>query len=173
MKNNMKKTKKYLLLLGLLALSSLALGSCGYSTKPAYNASVKTVSVPIFENKTFRREWEFRLTEAICKNIEYRTPYKIAPKGKADTVLTGTLTEVSENVLTRRFGTSVPRETQLVMIVNFTWKDARNNRILVDRKDFNRTSTELPQLGERVADAEQIAIERLAAAIVDQMQTDW
>ncbi len=43
---------------------------CGYSSKSLYNKSVTTVAVPIFTNKTFRREWEFRLTEAVDKNIE-------------------------------------------------------------------------------------------------------
>jgi len=43
----------------------------------------------------------------------------------------------------------------------------------VERKQFNRSSTEIPQIGERVADAEQWAIERLAYAIVDQMKQDW
>jgi hypothetical protein len=138
-----------------------------------YNSSVRTVAVPIFTNKTFRREWEFKLTEAIDKNIESRTPYKVASRKSADTVLSGEIVDIQENVLTRRFGTSLPRETQITVVVNFTWKDLRSGRILVERKSFNRSSTEIPQIGERVDDAEQLAIERLAAAIVDQMQADW
>jgi hypothetical protein len=43
----------------------------------------------------------------------------------------------------------------------------------VERKDFNRTATEIPQLAETADDAEQLAIERLAAAIVDQLQVEW
>jgi hypothetical protein len=150
-----------------------AFASCGYSSHPAYNQSVRTVAVPIFENHTFRREWEFRLTEAIDKNIEYRTPYKIASRKDADTILTGQIVDIQENVLTQRFGTDLPRETELTVVVNFVWKDQRSGKILVERKSFNRSATEIPQLGERVVDAEQMAIEKLAAAIVDQMQSDW
>ena len=158
----------------LLALAALLpLGSCGYSSKPTYMKSVRTVAVPIWGNKTFRRDWEFRLTEAIDKNIEMRTPYKIAPLADADTVLEGTISSISETVLTRRFGINLPRENQLTVVVSFTWKDQRSGRILVERASFNRGSTEIPQIGERVADAEQLAIERLAAGIVDQLQTDW
>ena len=159
-------------LLGLLACC-LMLGSCGYSSKSLYNKSVHTISVPIFANKTFRREWEMRLTEAICKNIEARTPYKIASGKNADTQLTGTITNIQESVLTERFSTNLPRETQVTVIVDFTWKDVRSGKELVIRKDFNRSATEIPQIGERVEDAEQLAIERLAAAIVDQLQSDW
>ncbi len=156
----------------LLMVADLAAG-CGYSTKPPFNASVRTVAVPIFANKTFRREWEFRLTEAIDKNIEFRTPFKIAARKDADTLLTGEIMQIQENILTRRFATNLPRESELTVVVNFTWKDLRSGRILVERKRFNRQATEIPQIGERVEDAEQLAIERLAAAIVDQMQSDW
>lgn len=156
-----------------LFISGVALlSSCGYSSRPLYNSAYKTVAVPIFTNKSFRREWEFRLTEAIDKNIEYRTPYKVVSQDKADTVLTGEITSIDENVLTERTGTILPRESQLTVVVSFTWKD-RNGRVLVERKGFNRSATEIPQIGERVDDAEQAAIENLAAAIVDQLRTDW
>ncbi len=157
----------------MITLAGLGLTGCGYSSKPPFNESVKTVSVPIFVNKTFRREIEFRLTEAIDKNIEYRTPYKLAARQDADTLLTGEIVRVEENVLTRRFGTNLPRESELTIVVNFTWKDLRSGRVIVERKNFNRYATEIPQIGERVDDAEQLAVERLATAIVDQMQSDW
>lgn len=156
-----------------LALFLLTTASCGYSTKPTYMKSVRTVAVPIFENKTFRRDWEFRLTEAIDKNIESRTPFKIAPEGEADTILSGAIVKIDESVLTRRYGLNLPQESQLTVVVNFVWKDTRNGRIIVERKEFARSATEIPQLNERVMDAEQLAIERAAAAIVDQLQTDW
>ena len=156
----------------ILLLACMMLASCGYQSRPLYNRSYQTVAVPIFTNKSFRREWEFRLTEAVAKNIEARTPYKIAKQGSADTVLTGEIVDIQENVLTRRLGTDLPRETQLTVIVNFTWKD-KAGRVIVERKGFNRSATEIPQIGDRVEDAQQLAVERMAAAIVDQMQTDW
>jgi hypothetical protein len=151
----------------------LLLNSCNYSSKPPYSTSVHTIAVPVWGNKTFRREWEFRLTEAIDKNIEFRTPYKIASQKNADTVLTGDIIDIQENVLTRRFGTELPRESEVTILVNFQWKDLRSGRVIVDRRAFNRSATEIPQIGERIDDAQQLAIERLAAAIVDQLQSDW
>jgi outer membrane lipopolysaccharide assembly protein LptE/RlpB len=157
----------------LLLLAAVGLSSCGYTSHSLYNTAVHTISVPIFVNKTFRREWEFRLTEAIDKNIEYRTPYKLTRERSADTVLTGEIVEIQENVLTRRYGTILPRENQITIVVNFTWRDVRTGRVLVERRNFNRSATEIPKIQERVEDAEQLAVERLAAAIVDQLQTDW
>lgn len=161
-----------LLIALLVALAALPAG-CGYSSKTLYTTSYRTISVPIFGNKTFRRDWEFRLTEAIDKNLEARTPYKLAPRAKADTVLTGEIVDISETPLTRRYGTNLPRETELVVIVNFTWKDAKTGRTLLERKMFARGATEIPQLGERVVDTEQLAVERCAYAIVSQLQKDF
>ncbi|MCL2639846.1 MAG: LPS assembly lipoprotein LptE, partial [Phycisphaerales bacterium] len=150
----------------------LASNGCNYSTEPLYNASVQTVAVT-FTNKTFRREWEFRLQEAVDKNIETRTPYKITSTKNADTLLIGEIVDIQESVLTRRSGTILPRETELIILVNFTWKDLRSGRVLLERKHFNRSATEIPQIGERIGDAEHLAIERLAHAIVDQMKKEW
>jgi hypothetical protein len=156
-----------------MTFAFLALNSCGYSSKPLYNSAYRTIAVPIFANKTFRREWEFRLTEALDKAIESRTPYKIVSQDKADTVLSGEIVTISQDVLSNRYGTVLPRESQLTMAVNFIWKD-RSGRVLVERSNFNRSATEIPQIGERVVDAEQLAVERLASAIVDQLQSsDW
>jgi hypothetical protein len=161
------------LLAALLLIAAPLAGSCGYSSKPLYNSAYRTVAVPIFGNRTFRREQEQRLTEALAKAIEHRTPYKLTTADKADTLLTGEIVDIDEDVLTRRQGTLLPRESQLTIAVNFTWKD-RAGRLLVERRNFNRSATEIPQIGERIQDAQQRAIENLANAIVDQMQkNDW
>jgi hypothetical protein len=164
------RSRMLLMLLG----AALLLGSagCGYSTKPLYNPAYRTVSVPVFGNKSFRSGWEERLTEAVKKNVEARTPYRVAAQGKADTILSGEILDDPKTVLTRRLGTLLPRESQFTVLVNFTWKD-RTGKVLVERKEFTRSATDIQQLGERAEDAEQWAIERLAAAIVDQMQSDW
>jgi hypothetical protein len=158
----------------MIAALVSAAGGCGYSSKSLYTSAYKTVSVPIFKNHTFRKELEFRLTEAIDKNIEARSPYKVVGDRKqADTVLTGEIESADETVLTGRSGINLPRETDLILTVSFTWKDARTGRVLLERKKFIRAATEIPQLGERIADAEQRAVEEAAFAIVTQMQKDF
>lgn len=157
----------------VLAILTMLPAGCGYSSKPLYRTSVKTISVPIFQNKTYNRDWEFRLTEAICKNIEYRTPFKIVRGDRADTELTGTITDINQDVLTRRFNLNLPRESEITVAVTFQWKDLRTGRILVKRTNFSRSATDIPQIGERANDATQLAVERLAEAIVEQLQTEF
>src|SRR5262245_45600048 len=47
----------------------------GYSTKPLHDTEIRTVRVPIFENRTFRRGLEFDLTKEVIRQIEQKTPY--------------------------------------------------------------------------------------------------
>ena len=49
----------------------------GYTTRPNYDECIKTVYVPIFDNKTFRRGMEFDLTRAVIREIEAKTPFKV------------------------------------------------------------------------------------------------
>jgi hypothetical protein len=158
----------------MIAAMTLLLAGCGYSSKSLYTTAYKTVHVSIFDNKTFRKEVEFRLTEAVDKNIEARTPYKLSSDKKyADTILTATIVDIQELPLSRRYQTNLPRETQIVITVDFSWRDAKTGRQLVQEKAFHRGATEIPELGERIGDAQQLAIEELAYAIVSQMQKDF
>ena len=157
---------------GILVLTLLAIlpAGCGYTMKSIYPAGIHTVAVPIWKNNTFRRGLEFRLTEAIDKNIESRTPYRLVPMNQADTELTGTIETVIEGVLSNSFQTNLPQETQITLVVNFTWRNLRTGAVLSRRVNFAASSTEIPQIGQQLPDAEQMAVERMAKAVVNQMQ---
>ncbi len=157
----------------LVAVAGMALAGCGYTARSIYPTDIATVAVPVFKNTTFRRNLEFELTEAIDKNIEARTPYKISGESHADSILTGKIVSVQENVLTNRLQNNLPQETQVTIVVNFTWKDTRTGKVLVRRVNFARSSTTVPQIGQRLADAENAAIDSLARSIVDEMQMPW
>lgn len=152
---------------------TLALGGCGYTTASLYNSSIKTVAVPMWRNQTFRRQLQFKLTEAIDKNIEARTPFRLASRSTADSVLTGTIVSVQENVLNSNFQTNLPQQTQVTIAVDFTWSDLRSGKVLEVRKNFSASASEVPAIGTQLPDAEQIVIERLARRIVDSMQKPW
>ncbi len=160
-------------ILWLLSFLTMLPAGCGYTMNSIYPSGIHTVAVPIWKNRTFRRGLEFRLTEAIDKNIESRTPYRLAPLNQADTELTGTIERVQEGVLSNSFQTNLPQETQVTLVVNFTWRDLHSGKILSRRVDFATSSTEIPQIGQQLADAEQIAVERMARAVVNEMQKSW
>jgi Lipopolysaccharide-assembly len=160
------------------------LGGCGYShngTDPAggyqwrslYREDIQTVAVEIFQNTDFRRGEEFQLTKAVVNQLESRTPYKVVPKERADTILEGQITSIHVNTLSQDRIVSVPQEQLYIVNVDFTWKDLRSGRILVERRNFEQTTAYYPTLGEGEFVGSQQAAERMAAGIVQELQADW
>ncbi len=170
--------------LGVLA-AALALAGCGYSTgggesvggysvSTVHRQDVRTVAVPIFRNVDFSRGDEFELTTALAQQIESRTPYKIADRERADTILEGEIISVSRGNLGLDSRAAIPQEQMYLVSVNFTWKDLRTGRILVDRRNFQQAVSYFPTLGEsRDAIGKKSAAQSLAAAIVDELAGGW
>ena len=67
-------------------MSLLASGCAAYRFGAAslYPPDIQTVYVPVFESNSFRRNLSELLTEAVCKEIELKTPYKVVgtPAGR-------------------------------------------------------------------------------------------
>lgn len=168
-------------------LLSLLAGGCGYNQSGSannelnsgyrwnslYREDIQTVAVPIFTNQSFYRGVEFRLTEAVIKQLELRTPYKSVPRDQADTILEGQITNVSVTTIDRDFQTNLPREQRLVITVDFLWKDLRTGQILTQRKGVTQPAVYYATLGEGQFAGSQEAIEQLALAMVEELQADW
>lgn len=148
-------------------------GSAGYQWKSLYRAGVETVAVDIFESKEFRRGDEFGLTTAIAKQIEATTPYKIASRDRADTLLEGSIRSIKRPVISLSRNGGVPQEQFYRLTVDFVWKDLRNGKILTQRTYFDQTTAYYPTLGEDSFIGQQSAVEKLALAIVQQLEADW
>src|SRR5437868_379311 len=94
----------------------------GYTTRPNYDTSIKTVRVNIFENRTFYRGLEFELQEALVREIETLTPYKVVGVGcNADTEISGTIITYNKNILNRTQQNEI-REAERVLTVDIVWK---------------------------------------------------
>lgn len=125
--------------LGSLATLALILPACasdgqlcilGYTTKPNYNTDIKTVSVPIFKNRTYYRGTEFDLTKEIIRKIEQQTPYKVvSPDQDPDTELSGEIVQIDKLVLLRNQNNTI-REVRTTMLVKLVWRDLRTGEIL-------------------------------------------
>ncbi|MFW6066368.1 MAG: LPS assembly lipoprotein LptE [Planctomycetota bacterium] len=149
----------------------------GYSFSSGYPEDVRTVAVPIWNvgKNVYRREIEFRLTEALVKRIELDTPYKVAAKTDADTLLTGTVDNISQRVLSTNPDTGLPREMEMTITVSFEWTDLRSGEIRADRSNVRVSGTYVPHepLSEDFFTGSEDVINRLARRIVEQMESDW
>jgi len=148
-------------------------GSSGYHWSGVYRNDVRTVAVPTFTNRSFRRGVEFSLTKALVNQLEASTPYKVVPREYADTILEGEILDIHLRTLSPDVHTGLPQEQLYIVRLNFTWKDQRTGKILVDRRRFEQTTTYYPTLGEGQFVGSQQNVERLAVAIVQEMQADW
>ena len=159
----------------LALLLSPVLAGCGYTAKEIFPERYQTVAVPAFENRTFYRGVEFDLSEALVKQLEARTPYKVAPPKRADTMLQGTITDVSQNTLSRRDDSGVPQQQEVTVRVDFQWKDLTTGKVVRDRKGFEAVGryAPTPPVSDRFEVAHHQAVQQLARDIVSTMQADW
>jgi hypothetical protein len=164
----------------LAALLSSLCSGCGYTVGNGFGPEIRTVSVPIFENKTYRRNIEYQLTEAVQKEIELRTPFVLAKGDQADTKLLGVINGITKNPLGEtKFDD--PRELQLTLMVHVRWENLRNGQLLAshevplspDNIPAIGQAEFAPEVGQSLATATQDATTRLARRIVNMMETAW
>jgi hypothetical protein len=157
----------------LLLLLCVLPAGCGYRADNLFRTDVRTVYVEIFESREFRRDLEFMLTEAVKKRIATDTPYRLAPKEKADTILRGEILEQRQAAFAPDPLSRLPRDKQLTLVLRLEWKDLRTGRLLVDQPVLFQAVDYLPPAGESEKFAQDKAIDRLAARVVARMYDDW
>ena len=100
----------------------------GYTTAPNYRCDIKTVRVKVFANRTYRQGLEFEMTNALIREIETHTPYKVVT-GAADTEITGTILTFTKGLLNVN-NVNEQRDVETLLGVQFTWRDLRSGEIL-------------------------------------------
>src|SRR5262245_22042799 len=84
----------------VICLSAIA-GCAGYQVgaDSLYAPDVQTVYVPMIESESYRRDLGERLKEAVDKEIELKTPYKVVSTPNADSILSVRLMDDTRQVL--------------------------------------------------------------------------
>ena len=157
----------------LAPLALTVLAGCGYSTHRPFRTDIKTIHVETFHSKEFRRELEFRLTEALVKRIEMDTPYRVATRRKADALLSGELLSVENRTFGDSFDTDLPREIGSTVVVRFRIHDTRSGDILAEHPRFVYQTSFIPPVGETFTQGMTRAMDGLAEGIVEAMESDW
>jgi hypothetical protein len=166
----------------LLLSVALAAGCSGYQfgAQSLYAPHVRTVYVPVFESNSFRRNLGERLTEAVMKEIESKTPYKVVGTPQADSTLSGRIVSDTRRVVVEdRYDQPRKAETELQVAVRWTncrgdlIRDARSIPFSPDIVTVGGTAPLFPELGQSVATSQQQAIQRVAEQIVSMMETPW
>lgn len=159
----------------IACLFMFLISGCGYSHQPLYDETYQSVSVPIFENRTFYRGVEFDLTEAIKKEIELRTPYKVVNGESGQTLLRGTIVSIRQNRLSREREAGVAQELEMSIVVDFEWQDQRTGETLVERRGLVAASSRVPAqpVAESQSLGEHQAVQRMADTVLAAMRSQW
>ncbi len=171
-----------LLPMALLITTLLTTGCATYQfgTRSLYRSDIRTVHVPIFTSNGLRRNVGERLTEAVVKEIELRTPYKVVATPNADSLLTGRIVQSAKRVLTEN-GNDEARSLEVDLAVRVDWVDHRGAAMMQDivvpvsplALTVGRSATFVPEAGQSYATAELTAIRKAAADIVSNMEMRW
>lgn len=168
----------------LLAAASLAAAGCAayrVGNGTLYAPDVATVYVPIIESDSFRRDLGERLTEAVIKEIDSKTPYKVVGTPDADSVLAARLISDRKHVTVENQNDD-PRAVEISLAAQVTWLNRRRQPIAPPATvplpgelfiPINQTATLLAEGGQSVASQQQAAVERLAQQIVATMEEPW
>jgi hypothetical protein len=169
-----------LLFFALLGL--LAPGCAAYriGSETLYAPDVTTVYVPMIESDSFRRDMGERLTEAVIKEIELKTPYKVVGTPDADSILAARLMG-ERKLLEFENQNDDPRALKYALTAQVTWQNRRRQPLApmnsiplpADFIPITQTATMLPEPGQSDASAQQQAIQRLAEQIVATMEEPW
>lgn len=163
----------------VLVLACLASASCGYRWGLTYADDVGTVAVPLFKNQTFVSGVEVDFGDALAKEVQSATPWRVTTRDDADTTLTGIIRDARLNTLSITPETGLVQEQSLTYLIDFEWRDNRTGEILVERQNFQALSTFVPARGEDASAGERIelgsraALEELAQRVVDELRSSW
>jgi hypothetical protein len=167
--------KMLLLLIVVLGIAGLLpMNGCqGYQNSSLYPDQIQTVYVEMFDTTSFRRGYEYPLTDAICKRIESHTPYKIvSDRNVADSVLSGQLGIRSSTLATDRYSAK-PIEQETLVHVKVTWKDLKTGRLLIDGKKVYASNSYSSPMGQTFEYSVNRAVNKAAVRVVELMETPW
>src|SRR5688572_19016591 len=100
----------------MLCCLPLAASGCGYTVGGDFSPHIQSVHVPTFTSDDFRRGYEQQLTEAVQRQIQMETPYRLTSAQLADTILTGHIVSIQKRV-DNQSEFDDPRELELAISI--------------------------------------------------------
>jgi len=170
----------------LLILAALLCGGCAgyrFGNNTLYAPNVRTVYVPVFQSDSFRTtpgiDLGQRLTEAVCKEIERRTPFKVVGSADADSVLTGRIVADTKRMVVES-PTDQSRQVEMNIQVLVTWADRGGSVLSSGAVPLPAASVYVgqaamlvPDFGRSVVSTHQEGIVKMAQQIVGVMEEPW
>tara|TARA_Y100000588_G_C14023196_1_gene825195 strand:- start:75 stop:623 length:549 start_codon:yes stop_codon:yes gene_type:complete len=166
----------------ILLVIPLLTGCAGYQlgSNTLYRPNIRTVHVPMFQSDSFRRNLGEQLTEAVCKQIEKVTPYKVVSSAQADTILNGRIIDVRKHVMAED-ALDQPRNVEVNYVVQISWLDRQGQNLIRHAEiplpdpmlNIGQEANFVAESGQSLVTAQQELVRKLARQIVSQMEMPW
>ena len=164
-----------------LFAACLLTGCAGYQigNQSLYTANIQTIYIPMVKAPLFSPHLAERITEAVAKEVEFRTPYKVVQEYYADAVLNIEIVEYKQGINFKdKWGG--PRQNNLEMKAKV---ELVNRRSLTPERSFEfsldqegvvlGSGSMIPVAGQSTATQQQESIDKLARQIVNSLETPW
>jgi hypothetical protein len=121
------------------------------------------------------RGFDRDLADALVKQVEQSTPYKVRSEASADTILRGTITSIDLLQLSKDPNTGLANEMMVRMRVDFEWVDLKTGKPIVAREGVESSALFVPSYPARepLELGRFAAVEQLARDLVAAMQSKW
>lgn len=147
----------------------------GYAVRDRFPKQYRTIAVDLFKNDTYDRNLNTELTEALIKEVQSVTPYRVTSDARADTVLRGTIRKRNLRELSKSRSTGLSEEVLYEVTIDWEWVDQRTGKPIVARNGFtgsalfvpSRPSSEPTEIGRFAV------VQTLATDVVANLQANW
>ena len=114
---------------------TLACAGCGYSLRGNLPDHIKTVAVPIFQNRTPVPAVENFLTNAVVNAFSTNGRLRVTTVDRADAILDGEITGYVLQSIAYDAAANI-RQFRLTVTLNLRFRDVRRNEVLFQRTGF-------------------------------------
>jgi hypothetical protein len=122
-----------------VALLTVLLAGCGYSTRGSLPDHIKTVAVPIFKNRTLEPGVESAITSGVVTAFSNGGRLKVVSLEEADSILEGEVIGYSLTGLTFDRNANV-RAYRLQLVLNVQFRDVRRSAMLWRQEGLQEVS---------------------------------
>ncbi len=140
---------------------------CGY--KMGDIISQQTIAVPVFHNETLYRGYEFLLSKAVVSEILTNTQLKVVSVDRADSILTGKITKIEQNTVTKDEN-RLATELDITVYLEIEWKERETGKEILPKTPIAETVEVIAGRGQSLEAAITEALKRLARFVIYTME---
>jgi len=145
--------------------SALLSAGCGYSLRGNLPDHLRTVAVPVFQNRTSVPAVENFLTTAVVNAFATNGRLRVTRVEQADAILDGEIVGYLLQSIAFDSAANV-RQYRLTVTLNLRFRDVRRNEVLFERANFSdRADFVVPGTVAETIPATETALQQAAAEI--------